>query len=162
MKPTREWGNFQQHLVDQRMEEIFVLSTIHRFTSKRRPHGQGIVEFALLLPILILIIVGVFDLGRAFHALITITNAAREGARYGTMHPDEDANMKLAAVNEAAGSGIIIGVDDVFINCPRDTNGACYRHGVLRVTVHYTFESLLNIIVPASIDMQRYIEMAVQ
>jgi len=144
------------------MEDNSVSSFTHRFTGQHRTRGQGIVEFALLLPVLILILVGVFDLGRAFHALITITNAAREGARYGTMHPGDESGMKLAAVNEAAGSGITITTDDVIPNCAKDVNGRCFRGGVLRVTVHFTFESLLNIIIPTTIDMQRYIEMAVQ
>ena len=45
--------------------------------------GQELMEFAIVLPLLLLIVFGVLDLGRLFHALITITNAAREGARYG-------------------------------------------------------------------------------
>ena len=39
------------------------------------------MEFALLLPILVLVVFGVLELGRAFFALVAITNAAREGAR---------------------------------------------------------------------------------
>lgn len=128
----------------------------------RRNAGQSIVELALLLPVLMLLVVGVFDLGRAFHALITITNAAREGARYGSLHPGSETGMKAAAVAEAAGSGIDILSDDVIINCAKDVNGKCFRGGVLRVTVTYTFESLLNVFIPATIDMQRYVEMAVQ
>ena len=43
--------------------------------------GQALVEFALALPILILLLVGIFDLGRAVYAFNTVNNAAREGAR---------------------------------------------------------------------------------
>jgi len=39
--------------------------------------GQELVELALLIPLLLLIAVGVLDLGRLFHASITITNSAR-------------------------------------------------------------------------------------
>ena len=43
--------------------------------------GESLVEFALVLPLFVLLIVGVFDLGRAFFAFIAISNAAREGTR---------------------------------------------------------------------------------
>ena len=35
--------------------------------------GQGILEFALFLPLLVLIVIGLIDLGLAFHALIAVT-----------------------------------------------------------------------------------------
>lgn len=43
--------------------------------------GQALVEFALILPIFILVLVGIFDLGRAVIATSTLNNAAHEGAR---------------------------------------------------------------------------------
>jgi Flp pilus assembly protein TadG len=43
--------------------------------------GAAAVEFALLLPLLVLIVFGIIDFGRAINAQITITQAAREGAR---------------------------------------------------------------------------------
>lgn len=132
-----------------------------RLTGKPKT-GQGMIEFALLLPVLILMLVGIFDLGRAFFSLITINNAAREGARYGTMHPSDRDGMKAAAVSEAQNSGIIITEDDVIPLCSQDVPGRCNRGGVLRVTVNYTFESLLNVFIPLTIDMSRYVEMAVQ
>jgi hypothetical protein len=131
-------------------------------TANKKDHGQSMVEFALLLPFLILLIVGVFDLGRAFFSLITITNAAREGARYGTMHPSDEAGMIDAAVAEAQNSGIPITAADVVVDCVVDASGRCFRGGVLRVTVNYTFESLLNLFIPAEINMSRFVEMAVQ
>src|SRR6185436_6390332 len=44
---------------------------------------QSLVEFALVFPILIVVIVAVFDVGRLVFAYNTITNAAREAARVG-------------------------------------------------------------------------------
>lgn len=49
--------------------------------------GQSLVELALILPVLMLVLVGILDFGRAFYAYNAISNAAREGARYGTIHP---------------------------------------------------------------------------
>ncbi len=47
----------------------------------RTGRGQALVEFALVLPIFLLLLVAIFDLGRAVFAYNTLTNAAREGAR---------------------------------------------------------------------------------
>lgn len=49
----------------------------------RRSRGQALVEFALVLPLLILVLVGIFDFGRAIYAFNTISNAAREAVRIG-------------------------------------------------------------------------------
>ncbi|MEE9275800.1 MAG: TadE family protein [bacterium] len=46
-----------------------------------RDRGQAVVEFALLLPVLIVLIMGVIDIARAYNVLQVVTNAAREGAR---------------------------------------------------------------------------------
>lgn len=43
--------------------------------------GAAAVEFALILPILVLFVFGIVEFGRAFNAQVTITHAAREGAR---------------------------------------------------------------------------------
>jgi len=72
----------------------------------------------LLLPALVLILVGTIDFGRAFNAYITVTNAAREGARYGAMYPDDTANIKARTRNEAAGSSVEILDRDIVITFP--------------------------------------------
>jgi Flp pilus assembly protein TadG len=43
--------------------------------------GAVAVEFALILPILIVLVFGIIDFGRAFNAQVTLSQAAREGAR---------------------------------------------------------------------------------
>ena len=54
------------------------MNIFHRRASGTR-RGQALVEFALVLPIFILLLVAIFDLGRAVFAYNTLTNAAREG-----------------------------------------------------------------------------------
>ena len=51
----------------------------------RRGRGDSIVEFALVLPILLLILFGILEVGRVLDAWIVVQNAARQGARVGTM-----------------------------------------------------------------------------
>ena len=50
-------------------------------TSKER--GQTLAEFALVAPVLIVLILGIIDISRLYQAWVTIQGAAREGARYG-------------------------------------------------------------------------------
>jgi len=55
-------------------------------SERRRQVGQGLVEFALVLPVFMLILLGMFDLGRAVWANNAVANAAREAARYASIH----------------------------------------------------------------------------
>jgi Flp pilus assembly protein TadG len=50
---------------------------------RRGEQGANLVEAALVIPLLILILAGIVDLGRTFYNYISIANAAREGARAG-------------------------------------------------------------------------------
>lgn len=50
-------------------------------TGRPRSSGQGLVEFAIVLPIIVFLFIALFDFGRAVYAVNTVANAAREGAR---------------------------------------------------------------------------------
>ena len=64
-----------------------------RRAKQTRTSGQELVEFAIVLPLLLLIAFGVLDLGRGFHAVISITNVAREGARFGVDYNWNDSSV---------------------------------------------------------------------
>jgi len=87
-----------------------------RMAAKRRTCGQSLVEFALSLSLLLLILMAIFDLGRVFHSYIVITNAAREGAYYGAMHPEDHAGIIARAIAEAQNSGISLGSGQVTVS----------------------------------------------
>jgi Flp pilus assembly protein TadG len=57
------------------------------------------VELALVLPLLLLILFGIVDLGRVFNAYIAITNASREGALYGSFYPPVDEPARTLIKN---------------------------------------------------------------
>ena len=63
------------------------------------------VEFALVIPLVILILLGLFDFGRAIYAYNTVSNAAREAARVAIVKPDE-----AAVQAEAAAQAIALGI----------------------------------------------------
>ncbi len=59
--------------------------------SKNSDHfsrGQGIIEFALVLILFLIVTLVIFDLGRAVIYYSVLNNAAREGARYGVTDPN--------------------------------------------------------------------------
>ena len=78
-----------------------------------RTRGQSLVEFAVVLPIFLLVVCGLFDLGRAVFVYSSLTNAAREGARllvllidngsYGTirMHQERRYPARVSATDLA-------------------------------------------------------------
>lgn len=55
----------------------------------QRSRGQALVEFALIFPIALILLLGVFDVGRAVFIYNGLTNAAREGARLAIVNQDK-------------------------------------------------------------------------
>ena len=51
--------------------------------------GQALVEFALLIPIFLIMVFSIVDFGMGFYSWITVTNSAREGARLGAVQATE-------------------------------------------------------------------------
>ena len=68
-----------------------------------RSRGQALVEFALLLPVFLLLLVVAVDFGRLFFTYIQINNAAREGANFGRNTPTDTIGIRNQAVGEKSG-----------------------------------------------------------
>ena len=91
----------------------------------RRRHGRGqtLVEFALILPVFILVLVGIFDLGRAVYAFNTISNAAREAMRVAIV----DQNT-TAITNDAVQHSIgLVGAGNVTVQLIDVSSGTAYN-----------------------------------
>lgn len=100
----------------------------------RREKGQSLVEFAILLPFLILLLSGLLDLGRVFYVQVTLEDAASEGVAYATIHPyDADGIWRRAA--EATGGMITISPNDVDVEYPP----VMHVGAPITVTVRYEF-----------------------
>jgi hypothetical protein len=62
--------------------------------ARRRGVGQALAEFALVIPIFLVLMVGVFEFGRAIYYIQVVNNAAREGARYAIVHGSRSDELK--------------------------------------------------------------------
>ncbi len=71
--------------------------------SGHRGRGQSLVEFAVVLPVFLLILAGICDFGLGLYSQMTIINAAREGARLGVVEPGNVAAIQNRVQGMAAG-----------------------------------------------------------
>ena len=75
---------------------------------KRESKGSAAVEFALFLPVLLMLIFGVIELGSAWYARQMLVNASREGARYGILYSSSgitDADVEAYVENILSQAG---------------------------------------------------------
>jgi Flp pilus assembly protein TadG len=67
------------------------------FRKRRSERGQSVVEFALILPLLVVIMVAIVDLGRIYTTMLSVESAAREGADYASFGSQKWATDDSAA-----------------------------------------------------------------
>jgi len=115
----------------------------------RDNRGQELVEYALTLPILLLLVLGIMEFGLAIFAYNTVANAAREGARVGAVmdgniealrQPIEDAVIARTGGLWLTESNV--SVTETVITTGTDT--------AIRVTVNYTHPLISGMIMEAA------------
>jgi Flp pilus assembly protein TadG len=104
--------------------------------------GAAAVEFAILLPLLLMLVLGTIEFGRAYNAQITLTNAARDGVRVMAIANDP-AGAKTAARNAAASVSATIPNSDVTLS----TNN-CSTGNQVTLTIQYNLSTLTGIAGP--------------
>jgi PKD repeat protein len=67
---------------------------------RSRTRGQALVEFAIILPVLLFLLVIAIDFGRLFFTYVQVNNAAREAANYGASAPTDTATISARASGE--------------------------------------------------------------
>lgn len=115
---------------------------------EKNQRGQSLVEFALILPLLILLLGGVLELGRLFFAYVAVTDAAAEGAIYASVRPNSSVEeITIRAQQAAQGLGMAqLQPSMVQVQRPSLTAGA-----PITVTITYPFTlvtPLLSDLVP--------------
>ena len=97
---------------------------------RNRQTGAAMVEFAIILPLLVMLLFGIIEFGRAFNANISLTHAAREGVREYAITQDAAAGT-TAAKNAATSldSGVMV-----------VTLSACNPGDPATMTITYPFQ----------------------
>jgi hypothetical protein len=138
--------------------------------------GQELLEFALIVPLLLIFVIAAIDLGRVFYVSILVANAAREGARYAISYgirwdstpPGQlvivsgGQPIRDAVIQEAQGSGITITNGEIQINCLPSPPGNCVGGNPMRVTVTHAFDTITSSIAGwAGMNITRDAEMMI-
>jgi Flp pilus assembly protein TadG len=158
---TRGARPFRRSLPDAALfADLFPASASTRLRRRRRAsRGQSLVEFALLTPVLVMILALAADFGRAFTAYIAISSAAREGASYGSDSSTQATSSSGISAAALADAPTIWGAAP---SVSSTTGTDAYGYTYVQVTVNYTFSPLTQVPpIPASIAMTRVVRMRV-
>jgi Flp pilus assembly protein TadG len=103
---------------------------------RRGRRGQALVEFALVAPLLLLLILGLMDFARAWNVYQVITDAAREGARTAVVENPTITDEGVRAVIEAALGRASLNLDNATIEITGMNSG---RGNPTTVRVEYEY-----------------------
>jgi len=106
---------------------------------KQNQRAQSLVEFALVLPILLVLILGIFEFGRLWMTLNVLTGAAREGVRVAAV-TDPDATLVQNAALNVLNAANLTGAS-ITLTGPNAANE-------VTVTIQYNYTVLTGSIVP--------------
>jgi hypothetical protein len=102
----------------------------------RRQRGQNLIEFAIVLPVFLLLVLAILDFGRVVYASHVVTNCAREAARFGKAHPGDPA--AIISVAEQTAVGLDRSLIIASVSYPTEST--------LRVDVDYDFRLITPLI----------------
>ncbi|MEI7744494.1 MAG: TadE/TadG family type IV pilus assembly protein, partial [Chloroflexota bacterium] len=128
-----------------------------------RSSAQSLVEFTLVLPILLLIVLGALDLGRAYVMTISMQSAVKEGAMYGARNPVCDtpaadsacadpSNVAARVTRELGAIGSPVITSRCYVPATADFSGSgkslatCSDGDLYRVSVTATFSLITPVI----------------
>lgn len=111
---------------------------------KSTERGAVAVEFALLAPVLIMILLGIIEFGRAYNVQVTLTNAAREGVRSMAINNSQTA-ARTAAKNAAAHLSPTLADSNIAFSAT-----GCSVGSQITVTINYSLATMTGIAGPFS------------
>lgn len=124
----------------------------------RRERGQSLVELGVLMPILLVIVLGAVDFGRAYHSSQSVANAARTGAQYAAVSTANAGNLSGITTAALQETGTLAHTPTVTASTGTDSRGESYA----RVTVSYAFTTMIAWPgLPHSVPMTRTVQMRI-
>ena len=117
----------------------------------KNQNGAAAVEFAIVLPLLILLVFGIIEFSVAFYDKAMITNASREGARAGIVFSDMDASQReaeiIGVVDTYCGDHLItFGAPTDVATTTEGSGGSSGEPLTVRVAYQYSFLVLPNFV----------------
>ncbi|MFN8439137.1 MAG: TadE/TadG family type IV pilus assembly protein [Caldilineaceae bacterium] len=109
----------------------------------RSERGSAIAGLALALPMFLGLMLGVADLGRGYMTYIAMSNAAREGARWITLHPTDRAGGIDRATEEISSLGISSGAYRILVTPSKATY---QQNEVVEVRIEYDYDIMFGAI----------------
>lgn len=110
--------------------------------SKATESGAVAVEFALLAPVLVMILLGIMEFGRAYNVQISLTAAAREGVRNMAIN-NSQATARAAAKNATIQLNPTLADGNIAFSAPDCTMGS-----QMTVTITYSLSTMTGIAGP--------------
>lgn len=136
---------------------------------RRRSRGQSLVEFALILPVFLLLVAGMTDFGMGLYSYMTVINAARDGARVGSLACGTASPACSPVVTSrvaSAASGMTLTTTTV---CTKPDNtvtscdsGLAKGGGTITVTVGFTYRMIWPLAFGSTIPMASSAKFMVQ
>jgi Flp pilus assembly protein TadG len=168
------------------MKPVPSYHSAQRTHRRRRTRGQSLVEFAVVLPIFLLILSGILDFGFLLYSRMTVISATREGARVAIDAPKTSTNPATQAtlqaripglvqqrVTDAASGGLTTSALNVQTVCVPDAvanpghnscafNGTALAGDSVKVTVTYAYKSFFPLLFGQSFDMSSTVQMVLE
>src|SRR5439155_15208641 len=90
--------------------------------NRRSCRGQNLVEFGLVLPILIIMMLGIVDVGLIYFIRGSVENAAREGSRYASVHPPSTSTANVQNQVIKMVTGVSLSPSNITVTCCDDAD----------------------------------------
>jgi Flp pilus assembly protein TadG len=113
----------------------------------RHHSGQALVEFALTATLLITLLLGIFDFGRAYYTQVQIKNAVGDAGYYAIQHEGDTSNIKKMVTRQLSNLNPPINENtNIQVDVPNCDTGVNQTH----IKVTYTYNLIFSWIVPSA------------
>lgn len=143
------------HAPDQ--EQTASSTAGRRGPRKPRSRGQALVEFAVVLPVFLLILAGVIDFGLGLYSQMTVINAAREGARLAVV----DQPFSTTDVTNRV-QAMTAGLDQSHLTVNVTCQAACASGDTVVVRVDYGYHMLWPLAFGNTINLSSTVQMRIE